>query len=102
MPAFDFDMLQPATTHEWKKRGRKANPLPEKLLQALDESYSHQSTLAMPIKADQFNSFRNVLNKCGIAKNYRIHREIVEDVPAEGYITVYFKVVGRRKADEDA
>ena len=94
--AFDFGMLQ-SVDHEWQQRGRKPKPLPEPLLTALHESFSHESTIALPVPTDQVNSFKNLLNKCGEELNYRIHRELKEDTPAPGYTMYYFKVVGRRR-----
>lgn len=97
--AFDFEMLQ-NVEHHWEKRGRKKKELPETLVQALHESYSHESTLAMPIPNDSLVTFKNLLNKCGIQLNYRIHRELVPETPAPGYTMYYFRVVGRRKNND--
>ena len=98
MSGIDFDALQPEAPFEWPKRGRKKQPLPEKLVDALHKSFANGTTPSMVLADDAVNTFSNLLSKAGRELNYRIEREVRDHQP--GYKIYYFRVKSRRTQEE--
>lgn len=100
MTNFDFGELATDSEIDWPIRGRKTKPLPEQLVQALHQSFQHQSTPCMVVPSSKKNTFINLLNRAGRELNYRIEKVIKDDTPEEGQTTFYFRTRHRRKTSE--
>lgn len=99
MPNFDLDALETDGNVDWPKRGRKASAIPEKLANALHQSFSHHVTPHMVVAENQVAQFRRLLDKAGRQLNYRIEHNVVDIEDKPGYKMYYFRTKAHRRRE---
>lgn len=96
MPDFDFSTVE-VQEIAWPKRGRKATPVPEKLLEALRQTFISDASAKLNMREDEVKAFYALLNKAGGMLNMRIEKHVVDK--GDGMVTFHFRGHGKRNKE---
>lgn len=75
MPDFNFDDIEIVGNDQFPKRGRKAMPLPEGLLNALRQTMIQNASATITVDTDEHTKFLSVLVRCAKHLNMRLEKD---------------------------
>jgi hypothetical protein len=101
MTEIDFVKFEEDSEVEWPRRGRKPNPMPQEILDALHNAYEYGTTPSLVMDTAMVKRFCTMLRKAGGMLNYRVEKVIVDDKPKKGLSTVHFRVRSLRYEESE-